>query len=310
MSGTPNKKLPTFLIPGAAKSGTTSLWNYLKAHPDIGMAEKKEPAFFSRNPGRYGGGDLTTPTAEGKYDRGLDWYRSLYEHCSDKPERGEASTLYFIDPESPELIKKHIPDVKLVFILRDPVERLYSHYWQGRKSGWELPAKFETAYRERHPLLQTYAHVSNYKLHLKRYLRQFDDEQLLILIQNKLNKQPEQVIQHVFSFLNVDVSFTPPNLEDRFNTSSIPRFEFLQKLIRTGLLGKSFHLIKRQFGNHLQKRLESWKEKIKKLNETSNDYPPLSSDLREELQNEYKSDIQFVEDYLGRELTDWRLGGR
>lgn len=132
----PLRQLPDFLIAGAMKCGTTSLYNYLGQHPEIAKARKKELHFFDWH-----------------YQRGLRWYRSQFPLAL--PGRwagpggggirtGEASTDYLFHPRAPERIAATLPEVRLIALLRNPVDRAYSHYHHVRKQGAE-PLSFEDA---------------------------------------------------------------------------------------------------------------------------------------------------------------------
>lgn len=105
--------LPNFLIVGAARAGTTSLYYYLKQHPDVFMSPKKEIDFFD---------------VDKNFEKGLDWYERYFEGYTGQKAIGEASPLYMYLEKVPKRIAKVIPDVKLIFILRNPVDRAYSHY--------------------------------------------------------------------------------------------------------------------------------------------------------------------------------------
>ena len=158
--------LPTFIIAGAPKCGTTALWNYLNEHPEVCMARIKEPRFFSQMPGELDKKTIGSgPLRSGYFNRGINWYQSLFDSCQQLKARGEASTYYFSAIDSPILIESLIPKVRLIFILRDPVKRLYSHYWQEYKLGLGMPS-FEDMVRDNHPRFQYYSYVSSYKINL------------------------------------------------------------------------------------------------------------------------------------------------
>jgi hypothetical protein len=115
--------LPTFIVIGAMKSGTTSLYYYLSEHPEIGMSSQKETDFF---------------IAENNYERGLTWYESLFDGSSKA--RGEASPNYtkgHLFPGVPARMSDVVPEAKLIYLARDPIERLVSHYAGSRAAGRE-----------------------------------------------------------------------------------------------------------------------------------------------------------------------------
>ena len=125
--------MPNFLIIGAAKSATTSLYEYLNQHPDIFMSRNKEPRFFALvdhpNRDRWLGRDLDDdPVWKGSIVN-IDDYRALFDEVDGQVAIGEASPLYLAwSSHAAPAIQRHIPDAKLIACLRDPAERAFSHY--------------------------------------------------------------------------------------------------------------------------------------------------------------------------------------
>jgi Sulfotransferase family len=188
--------LPTFLVIGAMRAGTTSLWEYLRGHPQVHMAPKKEPSFF---------------TAAGTWDRGVGWYASLFRDAGDAKAVGEASTSYTKHPNHagvPERIAGLIPDVKLVYVIRDPIERIRSQYeWTVHRGD------------ERRPLAQAvlenpeYVDYSRYAAQIDRYLEWFPRDQLLVVTSEHLRDARRETVRTIFEFLGVDPSWVPPGLK-------------------------------------------------------------------------------------------------
>jgi hypothetical protein len=157
-------RLPDFLIIGAMKCGTTSLFRWLGAQPEVRLPEVKEPHFFSR---------------DDRWDRGLDWYRSLFEKAGADTLKGEASassTDPRVSPVAAERMARIVPAARLIFLVRDPVERLRSHYRHEVQRS-----------RERRPLVEAlkdpenpYLRSSLYHLALAPYLDRFPREQILV----------------------------------------------------------------------------------------------------------------------------------
>jgi len=154
------------------KGGTTSLWGYLDQHPEIYMAPVKEPHFFTRAEPLATRALIHSYTDEQSY---LD----LFSDARDEKLRGEASASYFADPETPALIKQVSPDAKILVILRDPVERAYSHYWHVVAYGAERRTFSDTVRNElagdQHPGVEPYAAGGFYVEPLQRYFRTFGD---------------------------------------------------------------------------------------------------------------------------------------
>ena len=206
-----NDYTPNFFIVGAARCGTTSLWEYLRQHPDIYMPpviEQKEPSFFC---------DLY----------GVEWwdfYLTLFEAGKGKKRIGEASTPYMSSPESASQIKAVVPDAKIIITLRNPVVRAYSLYKWMHHNGYEKLPSFREALdaepkRKNDEAFKTnngqyyynflYFESGLYHDQVKRYLDLFPRNQIHISIFEEFIKEPLQGVQHLFRFLEVDAGFAP-----------------------------------------------------------------------------------------------------
>jgi hypothetical protein len=184
--------LPTFIIIGAMKAGTTSLWRYLSEHPDVFMAEEKEPDFF---------------VEEKTWGRGRGWYESLFADGEASVARGEASTSYTKHPffaGVPERMVSVVPDVRLVYVLRHPVERIVSQYRHALRAGWEK-VTLERAL-DTNP---QYVDISSYASQLERYAGLFDRANILTVLAEHLRSDRPRTMQRVFSFIGVDPTWEP-----------------------------------------------------------------------------------------------------
>ncbi|OAG27004.1 sulfotransferase family protein [Thermodesulfatator autotrophicus] len=204
--------LPNFIIIGAMKSGTTSLAKYLSEHPDVFVSDPKEPGFFCEKI---------------NWNKGIEWYEELFKNAKGYKAVGEASTHYTKFPEHPrvaEKIKNIIPEVKLIYIMRDPVDRAISHYWH-----------MVHYHNETRPINKAikldslYVWFSRYKYQMEPYLELFRKEQILFLLYDDLVKRPEETVKKCFEFLGVDPDFKPKSLGKAFN----PR---PKKVAKTNLL--------------------------------------------------------------------------
>jgi hypothetical protein len=194
---------PTFLVIGAMKAGTTSLYHYLRDHPQVFMPKIKELDFFA---------------VEEAWSRGPEWYRRQFAGAS--PEAlaiGEASTAYTKFPHYPfvpERIARAVPEAKLIYVVRDPIQRIYSHYRHRVAVGAER-APIERAVLEE-PI---YVDYSRYALQLEQYLPHFPREQLLVVTSEALRKDRHATVRSVYGFLGVDAGFVPPSLGREFYRS-------------------------------------------------------------------------------------------
>lgn len=210
-------RLPDFIIIGAAKAGTTSLYEYLVRHPSLCMSNPKEPEFFAR---------------EDVYARGQHWYESLFAQARPDQRVGEASTLYTRSPDAvhvPDRMKRMLPDVKLIYMLRNPVQRAYSYYVQLVKnrqnaSGSAPPARTfeEFLFPEQYPSRasrerffapfdshipdepETLLGGGRYADMISLYARHFDQRNMLILLFDDFVQRPEWLLRQVFDFLDVE----------------------------------------------------------------------------------------------------------
>lgn len=185
-------RLPDFVIVGAMKAGSTTLWRYLTRHPQVFMPmEKKEPQYFSRDE---------------SFAKGEAWYRHLFQEAAAEQLCGEASTCYTRFPVYPKAAKRMadtVPDVKLIYVLRHPVERLYSHYVH------EMSRRFVRG--ERLESFEVFSSMddearcaSRYSLQIQQLLRHFPASRILIVLTDDLLERPARVLNEVQSFLGLE----------------------------------------------------------------------------------------------------------
>ncbi|MEO1064393.1 MAG: sulfotransferase domain-containing protein [Actinomycetota bacterium] len=186
---------PTFIVIGAMKAGTTSLWHYLSEHPEVFMSTPKEPGYF--NPHR-------------RVSHGADWYLSLFDGAGEAVARGEASTSYTKAPDVPDVparMRAALPDVRLVYVVREPIARMRSMYRHQVDRGEEtLP--FAEAIQRR----PEYVEWSRYGHQASRYLDHFDADRLLIVSSIDLRDRAQETMGTVFDFLEVQ-----PMASERFS---------------------------------------------------------------------------------------------
>ena len=185
--------LPDFVIIGAMKAGSTSLYEYLARHPQIFLSPEKEPMYFSRNH---------------KYHRGEQWYRSLFASAQPGQFCGEASTCYSRAPhyeDVPARMVQLIPQARLIYILRHPVERAYSHYrWdmqQLHRQGSYEPVTFEQALER----TEEFVDASSYIRQIDRYLEYFPREQILVMTLDELKTDGEAALRSCQDFLGLEI---------------------------------------------------------------------------------------------------------
>jgi sulfotransferase family protein len=200
LRATDTAPLPNFVVIGAMKSGTTSLFHYLRSHPQVFMSPLKELDFFN---------------AELNWDRGLDWYRRQFTGAGPEVVAiGEASTLYSRYPEYagvPDRIAATLPGVRLIYVVRDPIERIRSHYQHRSLIGAEREPMATAVTND-----PRYVDCSRYAFQIRQYLRVFPREQLLVVTSERLRSDRQRTIQEIYRFLGVDEHFVPDTLNREF----------------------------------------------------------------------------------------------
>jgi sulfotransferase family protein len=207
---------PNLFIVGAPRAGTTSLWHYLRQHPDIFMPLFKEPYFFA---------GVKPPFARVIEDERT--YLRLFARGAGARLRGEASPWYLADPVAPTRIKQATMGAKIIIILREPVARAYSEYWHVIRFGADLPSFAETmeAAITRHQRGDTGRSIFRHGLYandVRRYLSHFGDD-VLILYQAHLMTDVRKEVARTFEFLGVDPAFAGSFRTEAKNTFALPR---------------------------------------------------------------------------------------
>jgi hypothetical protein len=283
--------LPNLIIVGAAKSGTTSLHQYLSIHPEIFMSKEKEIRFFD------------TREKYGRFDRGLDWYRTHFP--TNKPIRGASSpqyALFPILPNVPQLIRDTLGEPKLIYLLRDPVERILSDYVQivdenyFRKSFSEFVDRdFERS--------ESYLY-SQYYFQLSQFLKIFPREKICVILTERLAADPRGTLRRVFDFLGVDSDFWAPEFDVRHNKQKNTRFiapwfdklapEFLKYQLREPVLRSRVW------------RLYHMLHSAARIGGENVDKPVLTEKQDMFLQSKLAADVAALRAYLNDPLPEWR----
>lgn len=194
--------LPSFLIIGAAKAATSTVWSILGEHPDVFLPEVKEPNYFLEHIAA---------------SRGLAWYESLYDSAGDARHRGESSNGYSMFPifrGVPERAAALVPDARIIYIIRHPVRRMVSQWIQFTTAGYE--------HRPLHEALvygTPYYFTSCYGLQLSRWARVFPHDALLVVRSEDLMTSPGPTIERVLAHLGLDTGWRPSDVAMRKNES-------------------------------------------------------------------------------------------
>jgi hypothetical protein len=270
------------IVIGAGKCGTTSLHRYLDLHPEISMTDPKELNFFVT--------DLN-------WSRGIRWYEQHFSEATTV--RGESSVAYTEYPERPEVperIANLVPDVKLVYLVRDPIERMVSCYAYNTWMGFRLGPFAEAARKERSGLV-TYG---RYWLQLQRYLDHFPPERIHILDHDVLRNDREAALRRVYRFLGVDEAFSSPRFSEVHNPTPVRR---------NRLAGASTRLLQAHLGPARERRIRwpLWRILGFVPLHASVARPVVSDDLRAELADLFAEDVACLRAFTGQAFAGWSM---
>jgi len=300
-------KLPNFLIVGAQKSGTTSLYNYLKQHYEVFMPERlKEPKFFV-SPIFKKINHIQPLWVKFMSNTMFEWqdYLKLFEKVQKEKAIGESSVTYLYYYETAIiLIKKYLGDIKILISLRNPIDRAFSAYLHLRRNNgenlsFEEALQKENARKELNWIpLYYFTSIGFYYNQVKAYLDNFDH--VKIYLYDDLKKDTLSLVKDMYKFLGVDPSFTP-DVSIKYNVSGIPQNKFIHKFLKEPNILKS---IVKPMAKTLIPQGERRKiiEKIKMKNLQK---PQMKPETREYLKNLYREDILKLQDLIKRDLSSW-----
>ena len=293
---------PNFIIVGAAKCGTTSLYHYLKQHPEVYMSPLKETRYFlfyGERPEAKGRPGAALKVRESVYT--LEAYHALFQGATTECALGEASPAYLPREFVAKRIHEYDANMKIVVTIRQPVDRAYSHYLWRRTSGIERHPTLEGALAWEANLSAShwndpgYLDTGYYARHLQAYYDLFSKEQIKVVLFDNFVRDPVSSCQEIFGFLGVDETFEPDVKKKYFASGTLPN-PVLQRMWEKslGLRDLVRPLLSRRFRRMafevVQKR--TVKERL----------PP---EERAALTELYRTDIEKLEDMLGRDLSHW-----
>ena len=295
---------PDFLVPGASRSGTTTLYHLLSAHEGLFLPDRKELHFFDRAT---------------NYERGLGDYESRFAPAGERP-AGEVTPSYFPrgvvyrngdhdsyewrpDDDAPARIRRAYPDVKLVVTLRNPVTRAHSQFRKNYRQGRERADSFAEAVREelagerpKETNPRCWVYRNRYPVHVGRWLDLFDRDQVRFLVFERWTDRPERALDEVCEFLGVEPRGAWPETDRKRNAGGTPRVVAGNRLYQDYLAHTAVARVLRRFRvPHVADALNS-----------SPGYPDLSDEARELLAAEFGPEIDELESMIDRDLDPWR----
>jgi sulfotransferase family protein len=276
--------LPNTFIAGAQKCGTTTLHYLLSKHPDI---------FFPQAPQEIHFFDV-----EDNFRKGLEWYAGHFSGWNGQRIVAQTSPLYFFEPSVPVRIREVVPHARFILILRNPVDRAYSHYWHEVKHGAEK-LSFEDALDREHERIRngfegrrhfSYVSRGQYATQFLRYLEYFPRGNILALRFEDLTQNAGELLRRCAEFLEVPLEgFSKVSRQQSFiNSARMPRSRLVHSI-----------------GRKLGRRFPRLGSAVARLNLKPTRYPTMRSETRQSLQRRFKEDILRTSSLTGLDLSAW-----
>lgn len=274
---------PSAIGIGAQKCASSWIHAVLAAHPQASVAREKELDFFSYY-----------------YDRGYRWYESLFDAASPATLHFENSPSYFHDPRTPERVRAYDPDMKILLLLRDPVERAYSNHLHEVIKGHIPNLPFEEGLANN----PSYLDQSRYGTHLARWLDVFPAAQVKVILAESIKADPAAEARRVYEFLGIDPEFTTGLLSERRNESDRARLPWLRSLLRSQgdrmrRMGLEEQLMRVKKLPPVRKLLEANRVDVRQ------EVPAMHPDTRKRITEELGGEMQRLAGLIGREPVEW-----
>jgi hypothetical protein len=277
--------LPTFLICGAPKAGTTALYEYCRQHPDVLMSTPKETGFFHKN-----------------HHKGVDWFRAHFQDWGGETAIGEASVMTMPTPGAEKRVADLIPDARLIFLLRDPVERAYSDYLFNVQQGWIPPdVSFGRIIRDEVEVKdysgKALINRGLYLKHLRRFREHFRRSQMRILLARDLKHETSRVVRSVYTLVGVEEDFSTGALE-RHNTTSHMRLGSVYRALRAG-----WQPVKAILGD--EGLIGKVRDQVRTFFFASGKKPEMRPEDREYLKKRFEKPNSRLSEWSGKDLSHW-----
>jgi hypothetical protein len=278
--------MPNLIIIGGLKCGTTSIHHYLGLHPEIQMSKPKELNFF---------------VEELNWDLGLDWYSGRFDDRF--AVRGESSPHYTNQPRFKgvaERIEEHCPDTKLIYMARDPIKRILSHWVHAKGAGYESGEMEEVLSRPD----TAYVQRSMFWMQLQPYLERFDPDRIEVFTQEELQGERERTMRRAFAFAGVDEDFTHEQFGREWEKSSAKqgdKYQVMERLIKLPGL--------RSFDRNFDRLPESLRWMVEKVvhdpEKPPAPKPELPGELFERTRSWFRDDVAGLQEFAGRRFEGW-----
>ena len=277
-------KLPNFLLIGAEKCGTTALSRFLQKHPDVCFSQPKETWFFNR-----------------RYEKGLEWFASHFDHWDGEKAIGEGTARLLQNQKAPVRIHRHLPDVRLISVLRNPIDRAFSQYHFYVYTGKADPNQsFSDVIRdETSSLGRDIIQQGKYVDHLRRYAEVFDRDQMHVVFHRSMRERPQEIMRGLYEFLDIDPAYSP-DTNSQHNVTRYPSSRKMYAYLRSG-----WNLLPEQVENLVTPVARRLRSTVRSLL-FDTEKPTMDDRDRAFLRDVYAEPNRELEKWLDADLSHWK----
>lgn len=278
---------PDFILAGPQKCATTWIYKCLKQHPEVLVPEDDSVHYFDMN-----------------YRKGKGWYQDHFTHHNGESIVGEVTPSYVRCSVCPRRIHETVPDTKILFSLRNPIDRAFSHYWHEKEKN-KISFQFEEVFTN-YDLFQSWIETGQYYRHLQRYRKYFNDEQIGVFLFDNLVSSETDFISDIYQFLGANPAFTPSIIGEKIN-QAWNRFD--SKLLNS-IYRRGFDIILKYGSKTIRNALRPFHEAIRKgqipfIMRKSEYEQGINSETRRRLEQYFISDMTKLSDYINKDLNHW-----
>ena len=280
--------IPNFFLVGGQKCASTWIYRCLKEHPEIFVAATDEIHYFDIN-----------------FRRGKSWYNKYFENYRGQKAAGDTTSSYMRDRCVPRRIFEFNREAKIIFSLRNPIERAFSHYWHEKKKG-KIGFEFGEVF-ENYDLYENWIVTGFYCQHLTRFYEYFKNDQILILLYDDLKNDAYSFLRRIFGFLEVDTEFVPSVIEKKINAA----WHHPNRRDNKSLYYRFLRLMHRALRQRAFRRLSENYRRVRNMpidyNQRSSEYYDIgiATDVREQLRAIYFFENEELSKVTGLDLSRW-----
>jgi len=296
--------LPTFIIVGVQKAGTTSIYNYLKQHPQVYVSPVKEPNFLERDWEQFyaEGGERKASRIDT-----FEKYQALFAGVTDELAIGEASAnCLFHYEQSIPCIQRYVPNAQLLFVLRHPAERAHSDYLMHLRDcvGAEQPRSLSEQIREK-AASSFIIRKGYYYQGIQAFMEAFGANQVSVFLHDDLKKSAQDFMRDLYQVIGVDADFEA-DVSQRSQTAQVPKNAAVNSFLKTQNPVRSAVAsgLKLVMPTEARQKLRN---RLIKLNSSGKEVAPLTPEDRAALVNLYREDVLQLQDLLNRDLSAWLI---